>query len=112
MSALEISPGLRDADVFTVRRARKGHRCAMPVANPVVEVRNGDRVRWQQRHPDRPHPYRRWDGGPVPDGCNRRITAGSHYVEYFGETPAFQSGYRFCAECAIAAGLARKAVVR
>jgi len=31
--------------------------------------------------------------------CQNVIRKGDRYPEYFGETPAYQSGHRFCSEC-------------
>lgn len=70
-----------------LRRARKAHKCSM------LRPRDGEIAR-------------KWDGGPIPADHTADIAAGSQYVEYCGEVPAYQSGDRFCAGCARAAGLA------
>lgn len=36
--------------------------------------------------------------------CGVEIEPGETYVEYLGETPAFQSGSRYCAFCAVDQG--------
>lgn len=48
----------------------------------------------------------RWDHKPIPEKHTPMIAKGEQYVEEFGETPAFQSGNRYCRACAIVAGMA------
>ena len=58
-----------------VRRARKAHHCA-------------------GGHDGQKHTY-----------CGRPIAKGMVYIEYLGESPAFQSGARYHSECAAQQGL-------
>ena len=43
---------------------------------------------------------RTWCGNPA---CLGVIVPGDRYVEYLGETPAYQSGVRYCRPCGVAA---------
>jgi hypothetical protein len=43
-------------------------------------------------------------GGSAPEphcDCRGHIEPGDRYVEYFGETPAYQSGLRYCLPCGV-----------
>jgi len=40
--------------------------------------------------------------------CHKPILKGDTYIEYLGESPAFQSGYRYHVECALQQGLLQK----
>lgn len=73
---------------MVLRRARKTHPCTMP------RTRDGQVVR-------------RWDGGDVPSAHRSEIAPGDNYVEDASSEYAYQSGRRYCAVCAVAAGLAR-----
>jgi hypothetical protein len=44
--------------------------------------------------------------------CDKPILPGEHYVEYVGEVPLWQSGYRYHHECACQQGLIRPASTR
>lgn len=57
-----------------IRTARKDHRCYCNQHN------REDRVEWH------------W--------CEEVIHAGSKHPEYVGESPAYQSGHRYCPPCA------------
>src|SRR5262249_12060535 len=72
-----------------VRRAAKPHTCDMP-------ERFLDGVTLM-----------RWNGHELPSTHTPEIERGHWYVEDCGEVPAYASGARYCAHCAIAAGLAR-----
>jgi len=84
---LRIAPGFRWPDTVKLRRAAVAHPCDMGRATPAGIVR-------------------RWDGGPMPEGHTVEIPRGAQYVEDFAETAPYQSGARFCAACAVAAGIA------
>jgi hypothetical protein len=68
-------------DGLVIRKARKPHRC--------------DHWERDEGEPDRmgvlPRRY-----------CDTPIRPGDTYLEYLGESPAFQSGYAYCAEHALA----------
>lgn len=51
-----------------------------------------------------------WGGhnGTKNTRCNEPIAPGSTYIEYVGEVPCFQSGYRYHYECARQQGLIRR----
>lgn len=70
-----------------LRRARKAHPCNAPrkFPNGIVAIT--------------------WNKAPVP-ADHHNIQPGEQYVEEFGESLAWESGCRYCAPCAIAAGLA------
>ena len=68
---------------MVLRTARKAHHCCT--------ARKGT--------------VRGWDGGPFPPEHTGQILPGEQYVEYFGESAAYQSGFRYCGACAKAAGL-------
>lgn len=87
---LAIRPDFPWPGIVTVRTARKRHKCEMPGSNPVIAE----------------GPYREWDHGPMPDGHQPDIAPGTQCVENFGEAPLYQAGARYCAACAIAAGIA------
>jgi|WetSurSiteA1Bulk_404760.scaffolds.fasta_scaffold479844_1 hypothetical protein len=88
MKALELAPNLRYPDLFVVRRARKDHRCR-------TMMKGGEEVRG-------------WDGGRLPHDHTPVIRRGDPYVEYMGESAAYESGSRYCSGCSRAAGLARE----
>jgi hypothetical protein len=93
-------------DLVKVRRARKSHRCVMIRDNPVEEHTRPDGTAFlRNRYPDRANRFRSWDGGPAPVDHTPTIESGALYVEYFGESPAYQAGKRYCRGCAIAAGI-------
>jgi hypothetical protein len=69
---------------LVVRRARRAHQCRT----------SGDR--------------RHWDHGPLPPSHTPVIAPGEYHLEYLGESPAFQSGPRYCLACGVAAGLLRQ----
>ena len=78
----EIAPNM--ADVTLWRTARVEHRCAgrTYVAGRAQRNTDGKFIR-----------------------CGKPIPAGSRYVEYLGETPAYESGVRYHVECAEREGL-------
>jgi hypothetical protein len=71
------------AGLGAVRSARKPYRCRCAERNGI----------WVETNPD----YR-------PD-CLHEIAPGDTYFEYTGETPAYQSGVRYCVRCAVAVWL-------
>lgn len=78
---LTLTP--RAQDLMVLRTTRKGHCCAT----------------WHDC-------VRDWDHGPLPPEHTPEIAPRNQYVEYLGESAAYASGQRYCAACAIAAGLA------
>src|SRR5574341_2334252 len=74
-------PKLTTGNTFVLRRARKAHRCKTHGL------------------------LRSWDHEPLPPNRMDIIPPTALYVEYLGETPAYQSGQRYCFACALAAGL-------
>ena len=100
LGTLVLMEDFRWPHEMKIRRARKDNVCDMP------------RRIWSQAT-IRAEVFRSWDGGPVPSDHTPVIPAGTLYVEYVGgvsDVP-FGSGPRYCAACAIAAGIARRKVV-
>lgn len=85
----------RLAGSFALRRARKAHRCARKTR--FTGHGRERRLEVLGRH---------WDGGPIPAACTQEILPGEQYVEYTGCAMPYDSGPRYCAHCAAAAGLA------
>jgi hypothetical protein len=73
-----------------VRVARKAHKCRTHAVGRAT--------------------LRGYDFGELPEGHTPHILPGHAYVEYLGEALVFQSGARYCAACAIAAGIAAPVV--
>lgn len=96
-----MSPELRLAgvaagscdDSFVLRRAAKAHSCAR-------------RRRWDPQAGVSHVLGRHWDGGPIPDDCRGWIAPGEQYLEVRTTAVRYQAGPRYCAACAVAAGLA------
>lgn len=72
---------------WRIRTARKPHACQGPRRYPDGTIAN------------------HWDGSPIPPGHTGAIAAGQLYVESVTDAAPYSAGRRYCAHCAIAAGI-------